>query len=113
MKRSHVFEAADGTTFPTSHECKAHEESEALSLLRDLTEQGIMSALARSDIPLADAIERAGNIIAAKRRKDGDLKRAKKMAPEQAKIAGDLNANLKKDTASQMDATKKNMKAIS
>jgi hypothetical protein len=92
MKRSHVFEAADGKTFATAGECKAHEESEALSLLLDLSEHDIMSALARSNVPLADAFERAGNIIAAKRRESGDLKRApKKPDPAKAKIAEDLN----------------------
>jgi hypothetical protein len=121
MKRIHTFEASDGMTFTTAEDCKAHEETQALSLLRDLTEQDIMSALARSNIPLANAIERAGNIIGTKRRESGELKRAKKMHPEQARIAEDLNANLKgaagprakESVAAAMDNIKKNMKAIS
>jgi hypothetical protein len=75
----HTFEADDGTLFETAAECKRYEEKRNLAkILSELVPSHVTEALNRTDIPLADAIERAGSIIAAKRRESGDLKRAKK-----------------------------------
>jgi hypothetical protein len=97
MKKSHVFEATDGKTFVTSEECKRHEELANLALLEGLSPEDIHEAIARTNIPLADAIERVGNIIADKRRESGELRHA-------AKTTGPLVA---------MEKIKKNMKSIS
>lgn len=75
----HMIEADDGTKFDTAAECKRYEGEQLLAIhLSELNAPQVMSALTRSDVALADAIERAGYIIAAKRRKSGKLKRAKK-----------------------------------
>lgn len=79
MKRSHIFEADDGTTFETAAACKAHEERQLLrEMLCGRLADEIDLALDRTNIDLADAIERAGNIIAAKRRESGELRRKAK-----------------------------------
>jgi hypothetical protein len=99
MKRNHVFEATDGTTFPTAEECKKYEGHLFLAQLCDLSNDQVEGATnyAIAYRPISDAIERAGSIIAAKRRESGELKRApKRNASEQA-----------------MENIKKNMKAIS
>lgn len=80
MKKSHVFEAKDGTTFQTAEACKKHEDQIFFGQLCELTTLDVMESLDRTNVPLADAFERAGNIIAAKRRESGELKRTKKAA---------------------------------
>jgi hypothetical protein len=98
MKRADGYKANDGTWFATAKECKLHEEIGALSIrLAHREPYEIESALRREETIIADAIERAGAIIAAKRRESGELKRAAK----------------KPDTADAMDKIKENMKAIS
>src|SRR5271170_3515837 len=63
------FTADDGTEFATEAECKEYEaQQNILDLLEGMSKTSVMSALARTDTQLADAIERAGNIIAARRR---------------------------------------------
>jgi hypothetical protein len=84
MKRTQVYEANDGTKFSTSDECKKHEEISSLALLERLSPEDINEALQRTNIPLADAFERIGNIIAERRRQSGGLKRAKSKKPEAA-----------------------------
>ena len=79
MKRTHTFIADDGTEFATAAECKRYEETKALSArLSDLSFTEIANAISRLNLDLAAAIERAGSIIAAKRRESGELKRAAK-----------------------------------
>jgi len=79
MKQTKVFEADDGTQFPTAAECKVYEEYGYLyDLLSALDSAQIRDALDRTDVKLADAFERAGGIIAAKRRESGELRRRKK-----------------------------------
>jgi len=79
MKRNHIFVAEDGATFETAAECKEHEAWASIGNLVNLTENDILAALNRSNMPLANALERAGAIIAAKRRESGELKRARKL----------------------------------
>jgi hypothetical protein len=97
MKKTQVFEAKDGATFSTAEECKKHEEKMFLGELCELSMLNVMEAIDRTNVDLADAFERIGNIIAAKRRENGELKRSKP-----AKTTTDAVANIKK-----------NMKAIS
>ena len=79
MKQTKVFEAEDGTTFATAAECKRYEEIESLvDLLSGLTVENVGAAFDRAD-PIADAFERAGAIIAKKRRASGKLKRGSLM----------------------------------
>jgi hypothetical protein len=85
MKRTQVFEANDGTKFSTAEECKKHEETSSLTLLERLSPEDVSEALQRTNVLLADAFERIGNIIAEKRRQSGGLKRAaKNKKPEAA-----------------------------
>lgn len=82
MKHTHTFEADDGTTFATVAECKKHDElNSLLVLLSGLSPVAICDALGRIDTELAEAFERAGNIIANKRRDSGELKRVAKKQP--------------------------------
>ena len=75
--------ADDGTPFETAAQCREYEEQEKLAgLLTDMSKADVLEALSRVDVHLANAIERAGNIIAAKRRADGDLRRKKKTDAE-------------------------------
>jgi len=101
MRRSSVYEANDGMTFATAAECKHHEQIECQTKLVGLTDGDICAAIKREDIPLADAIERIGSIIADKRRLDGVIKRRPKNKPNPA------------DPNAAMAAIKKDMKAIS
>jgi hypothetical protein len=81
MKRTQVFEAADGTTFETAGECREHETIVDLQTkLVGLSDGDISRAFTRGDPGLAHALELAGAIIAKKRRATGDLKR-KRNAP--------------------------------
>jgi hypothetical protein len=104
MKRTHTYQAEDGTTFATARECKLHEEMGHLRVrLSRLDFDEVQDALDRKNIPRADAIERAGSIIARKRRESGDVKIRRKHRPE-----GQLES-----AAAAMDKIKENMKAIS
>ena len=70
--------AEDGTEFDTKAECRDYEELiEIANLLSDKAPFQILDAIHRKNLPLANAIERAGTIIAAKRRESGDLRRKK------------------------------------
>lgn len=80
MKRNQVFVADDGTQFETAKECKEHEVQSSLKSLVGRTEEDILAAIGRLDIPLANALERAGKIIAGARRESGELRRTKKVA---------------------------------
>lgn len=83
MKRSYIFEADDGTTFDTAAECKAYEEwARLVEILSGIEPFRVAAALHREDSDLADAIERAGRIIAAKRRESGELRRKAKTDAE-------------------------------
>ena len=79
------YEAIDGKQFDTADECRDHEADECWHLrLIGLGKDDLERALDRVDVDLADAIERAGNIIAKKRRESGDFRRAsqKRMVEE-------------------------------
>jgi hypothetical protein len=78
MKREQGFRANDGTWFSTAVECKAHEKEAVLRRLIDMTGTEVLAAIDRTDVSLAAAIEFAGQLISAKRRADGDLRRKKK-----------------------------------
>lgn len=84
MKRAIGYTADDGEQFETAEECKRHETHIKLMRLSGITEKQILAALDRTDVELADAIEFAGNLIAAKRRADGGMRRK----PKQAKGLG-------------------------
>jgi hypothetical protein len=101
MKRTQIFKADDGTTFDTAAECRKHEERSFMHLLIGRSAKDIEVALDRTDLILANAFERAGNIIARKRREDGELKRSPKKHFR----------DTPNDVA--MDNIKKQMKAIS
>jgi hypothetical protein len=69
MKRAEGYTADDGTWFATERGCKLHEEIASLcNLLSGQHDTAIGTAFDRANTPLANAIERAGAIIAAKRR---------------------------------------------
>lgn len=92
MKQNTTFTADDGTVFGTHAECKTYEKTIMfVKLLVGLTEDQIMAALNRTDIKLADAFERAGNIILASRLARGESRRGKK-AGEKA-MAGETARN--------------------
>lgn len=75
-------QAKDGTRFATADECKRHEHNIRLKSLVNMNDEQLEAALLRTDIPLADAIEFAGTLIAQKRRADGGAKRKKKTIAE-------------------------------
>jgi hypothetical protein len=81
MKRTTDYEAHDGKRFATAEECRAHEKDLKIMLLRGLTTDQISDAIDRDNLELADAIEFAGNLVAEKRRADGELRRKKNNAP--------------------------------
>jgi hypothetical protein len=114
MKRTNVYEAEDGTRFATVAECKSHEEKQFMDIFVGLSTASVMEAFNRKDVKLADAFERAGNVIGAKRRESGELKRAKKEEPRGTTIGtGSGVPTPKPATDKEMDKIKKNMKAIS
>ena len=71
--------AFDGAEFPTEAEAKAHEEQHFAVMLCALSREDVDAALDRKPeaLALADAIEKAGAIIARKRRESGELRRAR------------------------------------
>ncbi len=78
MKRMTGYEASDHAWFETREACKAHEEGINLKCLAHMDAEQVKSALDRTNIPLANAIEFAGQLIAGKRRASGDMKRRRK-----------------------------------
>lgn len=82
MKQVKVFQAEDGTEFATEADCKLHEMSLLLEWVGKASMDQVSSAIDNPTSPLAAAIERVGNMIGEARRKNGDLKRRKKAAPE-------------------------------
>lgn len=76
MKRTSEFTAVDGTRFETAAGCREHEARPGLlSTLSGRSPAHITAALDRVDEVLANAIERAGNIVARKRRAYGRQRR--------------------------------------
>jgi hypothetical protein len=88
MRQTKVFEAEDGTQFATAAECKTHEAMEWRTKLSGLTDGEVCRALDRADPELANAFEKAGAIIARKRRESGDVRRRKKGAEEKLADVG-------------------------
>ena len=70
----------DGEEFATEAEARAHESEHFQNLLVGRSDVDIAAALRRDSgqIALADALERAGAVIARPRRAGGDLKRHRK-----------------------------------
>lgn len=71
------WKAFDGTDFATKAEAQAYEESNFANMIVGLTSVEVELALARdaSVLSIADAIEKAGALIAKARREAGDLRR--------------------------------------
>jgi hypothetical protein len=92
MKRIRLFEANDGRTFATAAECREHDDRSLVTLLEGLSNDAVADAIERRNIELADAFERAGAIISAKRRGSGELRRAKSKAGRRAEIGALLKA---------------------
>jgi hypothetical protein len=101
MKKNYTFEADDGTIFKTAAECKAYEAIAWRQTLVGLSELSLNAGLSRESFEIADALERAGNIIAKKRRENRELK----LTTRKPDNPSDQNAT--------MDKIKKQMKAIS
>jgi hypothetical protein len=78
MKRTQIFEAADGRTFATAEECREHEDRAFVTLLEGLSNDAVADALDRRNTELSDAFERAGNIISVRRRASGELRKKRK-----------------------------------
>ena len=76
----------DGRDFPTKEEAEAHEDANYATLLVGLTAPQITAALVRdpSAILVADAIEKAGSLIARARRAAGELRRRPNGEPDAA-----------------------------
>ena len=72
-----VWKTRDGKHFDVEAEARAHERENFAVLLVGLTTQEVEAALSRQDRDLADAIERAGTSIKAKRLGSGELRRAR------------------------------------
>jgi hypothetical protein len=70
-----VFVAFDETEYLTREECADYEANIWWRRLVGLTESDITAALARENAELADALEKAGQRIAQKRRESGELRR--------------------------------------
>jgi hypothetical protein len=89
MKRAQIYKAEDGETFDTAEKCQMHERKKLVANLCSLTEDDIEAALRRDAdaVSLAAYLERAGNIIAAKRRADGDMRKRKALATADEKLA--------------------------
>ena len=81
MKKTQMYEAADGSQFSTAIECKKYESATYFKKLANLTEADIGRAIRREDTGLAAAFERVGNMIAGNRRASGELKRNSKNMP--------------------------------
>lgn len=75
-----VYKTFDGMTFLTFEEAKDHEDTNFSALLVGLTAEQIAAALDRKPeaLHIADALEKAGNIIGRARREAGQFRRATK-----------------------------------
>lgn len=110
MKREAGFRADDGTWFSTAVECRTHERKADLKRFLGLDEGQLQAGLDRADLPLANAIELAGNIIAKKRRADGGLKRKRKTIAEKRAEGATIAAAKADEAAAMVDAVKKKQK---
>lgn len=80
MKKTHVFEANDGTAFSSAADCKAHENEVRIRRMANLSHEQVLAAIFGKDRELAEVFERVASIIASNRRANGELKRVKKQA---------------------------------
>jgi len=78
MKSITKFVADDGKEFDSADACRAHEEAASFEMLVGLTTDQLQRALSREDGVLADAIERLGRKIQAKRLEAGETRRTRK-----------------------------------
>ncbi len=74
-KEVRVWRTRDGRHFDNEAEARAYEKENFVLLLIGLTNDDVFAALSRQDRDLADAIERAGAVIKAKRLGSGELRR--------------------------------------
>jgi hypothetical protein len=74
--------ANDGKIFETEKACREHEEATWKKLFLRLKETDIDAALARENIPLAEAFERMGRLCGDARRDAGEFKRRPKTIVE-------------------------------
>jgi len=85
MKTVTIYVAFDGEEFETAAACEAHEANHFARQFVGLTSDQVNQALSRENLALADAFEKAGNIVTKLRREAGDMKRtpAPKTTPAQ------------------------------
>jgi hypothetical protein len=73
-----IHRASDGKDFETKEECDTHEEEISMNALCGLDKPTLVRAFNNHSIPVAEALEWAGNKIANARRAAGVLKRKAK-----------------------------------
>jgi len=85
MKRLPIYRSEDGEDFDTAEKCHAHEHKMFIGRLCGLIDSQISEALERQPhrLTLAADLERAGNLIAAQRRANGDVKRKRKASADE------------------------------
>lgn len=86
MKIITTYETFDGQKFRDLEAAKAHEATNIEGALVGLTLEQVKSAVAREDgaLPLADAIEKLGSMIAKARIAGGGTKRKRKVVAQAA-----------------------------
>jgi hypothetical protein len=72
--------ANDGKAFDTEADCRAHEDQAWRKLLLKLKPEDLEAALGRQNVPLADALEKAGRLCGEARRKAGLFKHRRRGA---------------------------------
>lgn len=70
-----LYFASDGTEFYSKLECRRHEKESFYQALVGLTAEQIQAGINRTNHEVAMALERAGTMVAAARRADGELRR--------------------------------------
>ena len=80
MRAVTTYIADDGTSFETREACEAHEAAGFARQFVGLTIDQVDAALARTNVPLADAFEAIGNRISKARLDAGELRRRSKKA---------------------------------
>ena len=75
MRAVTAYIADDGTSFDAREACEAHEAAGFARQFVGLTLEQVDAALARTNVPLADAFEAIGNRISKARLDAGELRR--------------------------------------
>ena len=89
MKSITEYESFDGKRFSTAEECRAYEDQHFETRLTGLTLDEVRAALAREDTDLADAFEKAGNLIGRARREAGELRKTRRPKAAESEPATD------------------------